>query len=239
MSRLATTFQPAGSTGLQPPLPYNQIIQNRPLQQQAPQQLHVVNILTGSHMPINPTALSVFKSSTSPTVTGAIAQAPFDSNLMIGMNGFASQIGSADNPKTTASIGSVRTTYDHSNNNNKNNRDSGSNKTVDKNNAIDINTKRSSSVSSSTSAANVSQMSKLLKNIPPHLHEIHLIHLKDCKVRKFIPNKAKPEHPSHPLYHEFLEQLLQKKDRLLNHSHRKAGQSNRSGIICFCRAFRS
>ena len=57
-------------------------------------------------------------------------------------------------------------------------------------------------------------MSKVLKNVPPHLHEIHLTHLKDCKARKFIPNKAKPEHPSHPLYHQFLERLIQVKNNL-------------------------
>ena len=79
----------------------------------------------------------------------------------------------------------------------------------------------STAIQSNTSS---STMSKLLKNIPRHLHGIHLMHLKDCKARKFIPNRAKPEHPSHPLYHQFLEMLLQEKERL-----RKANNRSTSG----------
>ena len=223
MSRLAThPFQTVGGSGLQHPIPFNQIIQYRPIPQQ--QQQHAANIAMAGHMPMTsmiPTMHNGFGGNIMANING--------NNVIIGPNGFhiidptkhmmsssnkpaANFMASTDQPALNLHSGNSVSSSNSSHNNN----------------MASASTSNGNKSSSSANAANVSQMSKLLKNIPQHLHDIHLIHLKDCKVRKFIPNKAKPEHPSHPLYHQFLEQLLQQRERLLKHGPKKAGESNDS-----------
>ena len=252
MSRLAThPFQTVGGSGLQHPIPFNQMIQYRPIPQQQHQQQHPANIAMAGHMPMNsiiPTMHNGFGGNVLATVNG--------NNVIIGPNGFHI-IDPTKHMMSSSVANFMASTGQPALNLNSSNGVSGNNSNHN-NNMTSASTSNGNNSSSSTNAANVSQMSKLLKNIPQHLHDIHLIHLKDCKVRKFIPNKAKPEHPSHPLYHQFLEQLLQQRERLVKHGPKKAGESNndsnRRGIgnrdyvgfqysfdilsLCVCFAFR-
>ena len=216
MSRLAThPFQTVGGSGLQHPIPFNQMIQYRPI----PQQQHPANIAMAGHMPMTsmiPTMHNGFGGNVMATVNG--------NNVIIGPNGFHF-IDPTKHMMSSSAANFMASTGQPALNLNSSNSVSGNNSNHN-NNMASASTSNGNNSSSSTNAANVSQMSKLLKNIPQHLHDIHLIHLKDCKVRKFIPNKAKPEHPSHPLYHQFLEQLLQQRERLVKHGPKKAGESN-------------
>jgi hypothetical protein len=58
------------------------------------------------------------------------------------------------------------------------------------------------------------QLSGQRVSIPQHLHRLHAQHLHNCKLRRNLPTSDELQHPAHPQYRSFLEQLLRHQQNL-------------------------